>query len=84
MLDIFGNLLGKSKKSSTQQQANGSGGGGGGQTDDSTANENDSYVFVNHNNSAPYPQTTILTDEVIIASLSLSIFICRSLWDSSF
>lgn len=57
MLDIFGNVFGKSKKNTNQQQPND-------QTEEGTANENESYVFVNHNNSATYPQTTILTDEV--------------------
>lgn len=60
MLDIFGNLLGKSsKKNSNQQQAN----GGNGQTDNDS--NSDSYVFVSNNNSAVYSQTTILTDEMI-------------------
>ena len=58
MFYMFGNVFGKSKKTNQQQQSNG-------QTDDgSGSNDNEGYVFVNSNNSAPYPQTTILTDEV--------------------
>jgi hypothetical protein len=64
MLDIFGNVFGKNKKSSN----NASSSNQNGNNDESNDNEaNDGYVFVSHNDPQrpPFAQTTILTDEVL-------------------
>lgn len=64
MLDILGNVFGKSKKNNNNAPSSSQNGSNEEGNDNEVAN--DGYVFVSHNESqrTQFGQTTILTDEV--------------------